>query len=105
MTVNDSDPPKPVRRWYQFSLRTLLLVMTVFAVWLGIKIHQARQQKQAVAAIEKLGGTVYYDYQVTTDSRAWSKARAKPKPPGPACRKKSKRRSAATSAKSIKMGP
>ena len=26
--MNDSDPPKPERRWYQFRLRTLLVFVS-----------------------------------------------------------------------------
>ena len=51
------------RRWFQFSLRTIFIVMTLLALWLGYITHRARQQKQAVEAIEKLGGEVSYDYE------------------------------------------
>jgi hypothetical protein len=27
--------PAPKRRWFQFSLRTMFVVVTVFACWLG----------------------------------------------------------------------
>ncbi len=30
-----ADPPKRKRRWFQFSLRTLLIVVTVFCVVIG----------------------------------------------------------------------
>ena len=61
--------PKPRRRWYQFRLRTLLVVVTLAGCglgWLGIKVLEARQQQAAVAAIENLGGHVRYDYEFTT---------------------------------------
>ena len=68
--AHNAAPPKSRRRWYQFGLRTLLngvmLAGCGFA-WLGLKVREARQQQAAVAAIEKLGGTVDYDYQF--DSR------------------------------------
>jgi len=57
--------PKPERRWYQFSLRALLVFVLLVSVgmsWLGVKLQQARKQKAAVEAIEKAGGVVYYDY-------------------------------------------
>jgi hypothetical protein len=59
------DNAEPRRRWNQFSLRTLLIGVTLAGCglgWLGIKIREARQQQAAVAAIEKAGGFVEYDY-------------------------------------------
>jgi len=37
--------PKPTRRWFQYSLRTLLVLVTVCAIpcsWLGVKVQQAK---------------------------------------------------------------
>jgi hypothetical protein len=48
-----TQPPKPKRRWYQFSLRTMLLVMLVFCVWVGIRVNWARNNRARVAAIEE----------------------------------------------------
>lgn len=48
----------------RFSLRTLLLIFTVFAVWLGLIVSRAKKQKVAVDTITKLGGSVYYDYHI-----------------------------------------
>jgi len=56
-------PPRRLR-WYQFSVRTLfglVLLLSIGLSWLGAKMHGARQQRQAVAAIEALGGRVYYE--------------------------------------------
>jgi len=61
MTDNNSDPPGPKRRWYQYSLRTLFVLMTLFAVWLGLRIHRAQQQKEAVEALLKADGSIVYD--------------------------------------------
>ena len=69
--------PRGKRRWFQFSLRTLLIFTVIIAVgagWLGKRIEQKRKDRETVAAIVKLGGTVAYDYQ-TDDLRA--------EPPGP----------------------
>ena len=58
---------KPKRRWFQYSLRTFLVAITVLAVWLGVKINAARRQHEAVTAILKAGGSIAYSYQATTD--------------------------------------
>jgi hypothetical protein len=62
-----STKAKETKRWYQYSLRALLLVVTLFAFlcsWLGVKIHQAKKQRKAVEALQKLGAGVLYDYQL-----------------------------------------
>src|SRR6476659_4651164 len=51
-------------RWFRFSLRTLLLLITALCVWLGIQVNAARRQREAVAAILKAGGRVHYDYEI-----------------------------------------
>jgi hypothetical protein len=54
------------RRWFRFSLRTLLVFVTIASAgfgWFGMKVRQARRQRAAVEAIEKLNGYVMYDFQ------------------------------------------
>lgn len=51
------------RRWLQFSLSSLFLLVTALCVWLGIVVNQARKQREAVAAIEAAEGAVYYDWE------------------------------------------
>ena len=53
----------PKRRFFRYSLRTLMLVVTLICVWLGITVKRAREQRSAVEAIQKLGGDVYYEHQ------------------------------------------
>ena len=58
---------RPNLRWYQFSLRSLLLLMLATSLvmgWVSTTMLEARRQKEAVEAIEKLGGSVQYDYQL-----------------------------------------
>jgi hypothetical protein len=50
-------------RWYQYRLRTLLIIMTLLAVWMAWISHCARQQQTAVEKIHALGGNVSYDIQ------------------------------------------
>jgi hypothetical protein len=51
------------RRYLTFSLRTLFVVTTALAVWLGVIVNRAREQREAVKAIEALGGSASYDWQ------------------------------------------
>ncbi len=54
------------RRWFSFSIRTLLFLASVICVacgWLGLRLRQASRQSSTVSAIENLGGTVTYEYQ------------------------------------------
>ena len=58
--------PKPHRRWLQFSLRTMLLLVLIASVplgWLGMKVREARQQWEAVRAIRMVEGVVEYDFE------------------------------------------
>ena len=58
---------KPVKRklrWYQYSLRSLLIFVTLFAVacsWFAVKMGQAKRQREAVEILLKLGGLAEYD--------------------------------------------
>jgi hypothetical protein len=40
------------RRWFRFSLRTLFLVITVFAVWLGYYFNWIRERHQVLEGVE-----------------------------------------------------
>jgi len=50
----------PKRRWAQFSLATMFVVMTMLCVWLSAVVNRANRQRDAVTNIEALGGSVYY---------------------------------------------
>lgn len=55
------------RRWFQFRLRTLLIVATLFVLpffWLSVKRRQAEQEQTAVAWVRENRGFVrYHDSQ------------------------------------------
>jgi hypothetical protein len=53
---------KPKRRWLRFSLRTLLIAMTLLTVVLGYRLNQIQRRHQAVAVIRSMGGQVVYNY-------------------------------------------
>jgi hypothetical protein len=44
------------RRWFSFSLRTLLIAMTVLAIWLGLYVKSFRDRRAAIAAVHELEG-------------------------------------------------
>ena len=61
VTTPTPTTPKPRRRWLKFSLRALLVLLLASGTgfgWFACKMKQARQQREAVTAIEKLGGRV-----------------------------------------------
>jgi hypothetical protein len=54
----------PKRRWYQFSLKTLLVVLTLASVslgWLTYERNEVQKREVAIARIKELGGRVYFD--------------------------------------------
>ena len=59
-----------LRRRFQFSLGTLLALVVVVALpfsWLAVEMKRAREQREAVDAIGKLGG--YFGYRWEYPSR------------------------------------
>ena len=48
----------PKRRWYQYSLRALLVFVVLCAVacsWFATRLRRAHRQREALAAIQRLG--------------------------------------------------
>ena len=66
------------RRFVRFSLRTLLLFMLVVCVALGWKVERTRKQRDTVAWVHQMGGSVVYDYEVDDNGRRVPNA----EPPG-----------------------
>ena len=55
--------PKPKLRWYQYSLRSLFVLMTLVACacsWYAYEMNEATKRRAAIEEIEKLRGSVYY---------------------------------------------
>ncbi len=56
---------KPRRRFLQFSLRTVLVVMTVLGVWLGTWLDRGRREEAAVEALSQNECVLMnYDFQL-----------------------------------------
>jgi hypothetical protein len=67
---NAPSPPKliamttgTIRRRLRISLRATMLAIVVLGLWLGWQVNRARRQREAVAAIQRYGGWVHYDYE------------------------------------------
>jgi hypothetical protein len=65
MSIVEPQPvePKPKLRWYQYGLRTLLIVVTLCAIpcsWLAVKLQKARREREAAAAIGELSVAVHW---------------------------------------------
>ena len=56
----DMNEPKLKRRWFRFSLRTLLVVIALLCIWLGIITQRANKQRTAVVAVRNAGGKAHY---------------------------------------------
>src|SRR5262245_57633080 len=77
-------------RWAKLSVRGLMVLVLIAAAGLAHVTNQARTQQAAVAAIEKAGGEVYYDWErpvnALTTGLAWAspkQARSHADPPWP----------------------
>lgn len=73
---------KPRRRWLQFRLRTIFVLLTILGLWLGVQANRAQRQRRAVDAILDRGGQVQYDYEFDEDGHEIWLAEP-PEPPGP----------------------
>jgi hypothetical protein len=63
----------PKRRWAQFSLASMFVVVTVLCVSLSVLVNRAHRQRDAVAAIEAIGGSVGYTQPSQKTSEAFPK--------------------------------
>ncbi|HEV2971233.1 MAG TPA: hypothetical protein VGY55_14760 [Pirellulales bacterium] len=60
-----ADPPKRKRRWFQFSLRSLMIVVTLLAIPCGWLAHQARvvEERKALRSWLLDNGGVIHEAQ------------------------------------------
>lgn len=61
--MNNANLPR-TKRWFRFSLRIVLVALTVGCVLLGWNVNKAHRQKTTVAWVEAMGGSVGYDYAI-----------------------------------------
>src|SRR4051794_36429725 len=47
------------RRWLRLSVRTLLIAVTIFCVWLGWQVSIVRERKGLIALVSQVGGATY----------------------------------------------
>ncbi len=77
-----NEPRAPRLRWFQYSLRTLFIAVFLVSIgmsWVAVRIERARREREAAAALMKLGGYVLYDYQQDQSGNSLPVA----DPPGP----------------------
>jgi hypothetical protein len=58
-------------RWFQYSLRSFLVLMTALSLWLGFTVERARNQKEVVQAIESMGGSIHFAGEHRSRLRMW----------------------------------
>ena len=63
----------------RYSLRTFVVVLTVFCVWLGLLVYRVNKQRDAVQWVKDQGGLVVYDFEWEIGKGAIDD----PEPPGP----------------------
>jgi hypothetical protein len=65
-------PRKREHRWLRYSLRSLLLVMTILCLWLGWLTHRAQEQRAALAFLRSVPvGSIRFDRR---DEQIWAPA-------------------------------
>ncbi len=61
------DQPKPKRRLFQYSLRTLLVLVAAIGIVMATVVMPAVRQRQAVEQVQRFGGMIFYGYQYSPD--------------------------------------
>ncbi|MGO9111573.1 MAG: leucine-rich repeat domain-containing protein [Thermoguttaceae bacterium] len=71
------------RRRFQFSVRSLLVLVVVVAMpcsWIAVEIRATKKEREAIEAVRKAENWVFYDFEMD----ASEKKMANPEPPQPA---------------------
>ncbi|MEX0642013.1 MAG: leucine-rich repeat domain-containing protein [Pirellulales bacterium] len=58
------------RRWFRYSLRTFLFLVTVLCILLGVYMQQKWDKQLAIQTIIGWGGTIHFDYEPSVAERA-----------------------------------
>ncbi len=61
--VTPTSPTTRRRFRPRFRLRSILILVTIFCVWLGWHIHGTRRQREIVRLVRECQGLVCYDYE------------------------------------------
>ncbi len=56
-----TEPATNRRRWFRYSMRTLLVVVTLLCIWLGLVVSRAERQRRAVVVLRAVNANIFYD--------------------------------------------
>lgn len=68
------------RRWFRFSLRTLLIAFTLISLGLGLVFNRVQNERRAAEVIGDARGEIVYNWQIRPPD---SDPNIQPAPPGP----------------------
>ena len=77
--MSDTKQTPKRKRWLRYSLRTLLVVITILCIALGYWTYRAKRQRAVVKWVEENGGEVHYDFEL--DEYGYTIKAAKPPSP------------------------
>jgi len=61
------------RRWFQFSLGTMLLVVTLFAGWLGWGLQRVREREAMLKYLATQTNVMVYNAEFTYEMKPWKR--------------------------------